>query len=1084
MSHVNVDTSRWSRRTLQLAAAALATSLSVALPATTAPQVVDTAQGGTRRQEPGGVAGSVHQAQLRELGERAHPPTDDDHELAADAARLAAARRGGVFVQPLQGTTTIDRDFVVFGYLQSETQVPHLRWHALTHVGSLFVGFDANGQLTGTSAFTGRSSYLRAGGAAQAAGVKVVLVLANFDDSSGGAIATVMTSPARRATLIGQLVNLLAADGYSHGVSLDLEFSWGTAVRDGVTAFMRELDVALAALGPQYELSIYTNAIYSASQWNFDAVTGITPAVDYMLYSMYDWASGNTAHAISDFDNCLGATRMQAYLNAGLPPEKLVPVVSAYSRQWTGTNTYNGVGTSSSSSGFTDALYDVTLRPTIGPAAARYVRGDEGGWYTWNDGTQRTRTWDSLESMEVKVRHALAMQDPAGAWNGRRLGGVGFWSLMWMSEFTSIDPRTGGSVARTRTYPHVYQLCHEVFSPTGTQRFVLDGFAGLDPRWRDPNEARDTSGDTDSDSYRALVPAWNGGGNALRLGYDFEATGANRAVFSHEVLASPLAPTITDIHSALGFVARSTRIVARVNSTVASPNHAVRMLVLDAEGHMESSPAFSLGVTGPRELVWDLSDAQSVTPFATSEPAHHDGDGVMDSFLARDIGFYGFLVQGQGVAQGSLDVDEIGYERIDPAARAYRINELRYADASLEFVELHGPAGPLPFGLELRVYDASDGSVAVSFPVFGTVPDDGGGEGFFVLGDPGVPNVDSTFGFAAARDDIANLDPSALQLYDAVGGHDYDSVVLEAFGGLDDLVRLETRGVTAHGGPWLGEVGPGRDSNGQPYAMGRYPDGHDTRENAADFSFLRASPGQPNGGTVVPPVVFDFEAPVAALFQTYDAPRRVDPVTVGLPRSQDGGLAWRCVDAAGGGVIGVVGDAALGGTRGFGVSGEVFVPSASAPAQALGIGLCGAQGSTFFTASPSASGHESGYWLVYENRAGVQLADGRADHPGVWELVHATHDNQDGAPVQLLASVSNSVLGVVPGKWAHFEVVFEPNPFGAAKLLLTLNGKLVFDGELPLAGPQRGAFQVGFRENHSGGPAASEGTWIDALSFR
>jgi hypothetical protein len=145
------------------------------------------------------AVGSAHRAQLEELGERAHPATDDDRELAA-----LAARAGGITQQARLGGTTPQRDFVVFGYLQSETQVPHLRWHALTHVGSRFVGFDAAGQLTGTSAFTGRSSYLRAGGAAQVAGVRVILVLANFDDSSGGVIATVMTSPARRATPVGQ----------------------------------------------------------------------------------------------------------------------------------------------------------------------------------------------------------------------------------------------------------------------------------------------------------------------------------------------------------------------------------------------------------------------------------------------------------------------------------------------------------------------------------------------------------------------------------------------------------------------------------------------------------------------------------------------------------------------------------------------------------------------------------------------------------------------------------------------------------------------------------------------------------------
>lgn len=1028
---------------------------------------------------------SVHRAQLEELGERAHPTSDDDAEAAADARRRA--RRQGPSAQR-RASPTIDDDFVVFGYLQSETQVYHLRWHALTHVGSLFVGFDSLGHLTGTSAFTGRSPYLKAGGAAEAAGVRVVLVLASFDDASNGAIATVMTSPARRATLINELVNVLAADSYSHGVSLDLEFSWGANVRDGITAFTHELRAALDGLGPDYELSIYTNAIFSANQWNFNATTGITPAIDYMLYSMYDWASGSTAHAISDFDNCLGASRMHAYLNAGLPPEKFVPVVSAYSRRWNGVSVYNGVGSSPQSAGFTDALYDVTLNPAIGPNALRYVRGDEAGWYTWNDGTQRVRTFEALAGMEYELRHALSLQDPAGGWSGRRLGGVGFWSLMWMAEFTSIDPRTGASVARTRTYPHVYQLCHELFSPPGTRRLFLETFAGLDYRWRDPNESPDTRGDTDADSVRELVLApVVGGGNALSVTYDFEGASGNRAVIAHEVLASPLAPTVADTNAVLGHVGPSTRLSATIATTVGQPNYSVRMLVIDAQRQVEASPPFSLGPTGVRTIAWDLTDALSVHAYSTSEPALASGDGILSTNAAgrADIGFYGFVIEGSGATRGTLVIDDIAYEDATPGGRAYRINELRYADDAFEFVELHGPAGPLPIGLVLRSYDASDGSVAASFPLIGAIPDDGGGFGFFVLGDPGVPNVDSTFGFSATRDDLANLDPSALQVVDSFIGQVYDSLVYEAFGGLDDLTRLEARGVTSNGWPWSGEVANGRDALGRPYALGRYPDGSDTGRNHADFSFQVSSPGAANGAALALPAAFDFEAPLTTGFQTFDVMRRVDPITAGIQRSNSGGLAWRCVDVAGGGVIGVLGDAALGGERPVVVTGEVYVPSSLAPAQAIAVGLCGSQGSNFFSSTAAArSGYESGYWLIYENRAGVQLDDGRADHPGVWELVHATHDNMDGAPVTLLASVTNQDVGVLQGKWIAFELALVPDLQSVGKLVVTLNGREVFHGDLPVGGPQRGAFQVGFRENHAGLPSASEGTWVDGLRFR
>ncbi|MCP4807282.1 MAG: hypothetical protein GY884_18200, partial [Proteobacteria bacterium] len=150
--------------------------------------------------------GSIHASQQRELGSSVHAPSDDEEEMEAltVAPRTSAVQAPGAparAASPVPTTVRAARladDAIVFGYLQSETQVYHLRWHALTHVGSRFVGFDGDGRLTGTSAFTGRSSYLRAGGAAEAAGVRFVLVLANFDDDPGGDIERVMTSASRR----------------------------------------------------------------------------------------------------------------------------------------------------------------------------------------------------------------------------------------------------------------------------------------------------------------------------------------------------------------------------------------------------------------------------------------------------------------------------------------------------------------------------------------------------------------------------------------------------------------------------------------------------------------------------------------------------------------------------------------------------------------------------------------------------------------------------------------------------------------------------------------------------------------------
>lgn len=1022
---------------------------------------------------------SAHAAQTAELAGPVEE-TDDGAEAAALEARgeLFPATATAPGRQPVQAASLIDAERIVFGYLQSEVQVFHTRWHALTHIGSRFVSFNSSGALTGTAAFTGRSSYLKAGGAAQAAGVKVILVLNQFDDTPGGVLESVLTSPARRAALIADLVALLAADTYVQGVSIDFEFAWGTSVRDGLTAFMGELRAALDELDPALELSIYTPAIFSANQWDFDAGTGITPHIDYMLYSMYDWATGLTAHAISDFDNCLGATRMHAFLNAGLPPEKLVLAISAYSRQWVGATGYNAVGSSSSSSGFTDALFDVTQNPVAGgPFTAQYAPGDEAGWYSWTQGTVRTRTWESPAAVEYEVRHALALQDPAGNWSGRRLGGVAFWSLFWMAETSSIDPRTGQAVARTRTYPQLYQLCAEILSTPGTTRFPIDGFEGLDQRWRDPNESPDTLGDADGDSTRSLVAAPAGAPagstNALRLDFDLEDAGT--LFLAHEVLASPLAPAVPDLNAAAGHFDRTSRLIVHVHSPGLAVETRVRLVLVDADGELEASRAFPVDGPGWHELTWDLTDPASITPVATAEPAFAPGDGILDG---RDaLGFVGFRVEVADAAVGTLVFDELAYEHADPLGRHYTINELRYAGTTDEFVEVHGPPGPLPAGLVLRVFD---GASIVELPLTGSVP----ANGLFVAGDPGVKQVDQTAGFSLGADDLFDGDPSALQLFDPTTGCVYDSVVYEAHGGLADLISAAARGVTAEGPPWLGEVAPGTDSKGRAYAIGRYPDGADTGVNGRDFALQPSSPGRPNGDTLALPVSIDFSAPPKRAFQTFGAFGVSDPLVAGLPAAADGGGAYRCVDSAGGGVIGALGDGALGSVESFTVRGELYVPSGVAPAQAVAVGICGRQGSRFFGSSQvGASAYESGYWLIFENQPGVGLADGRPDHPSVFELVHATHDNQDGAPTELLGSLSASAAGILEGAWTRFEFVCDPAARPARQLIVRVNDVDVYRGALPAGGPRAGAFQIGFRENHGGLPGPAEGTWIDGLEL-
>jgi len=1032
---------------------------------------------------------SAHARQMEEMPVPSKILSEDQQEASAlEAAGLLFPKPAGPTLQA--ATPAVASDSIVFGYIQSESIVYHLRWHALTHIGSLFVDFNSSGGFNNLTAWTGRSTYLKAGGAADAAGVKVVMVVRNegFNETT---LATVMQSAGLRQTLANNVISAVTADTYCAGVSFDFEFSWTAATRDGITAFLSYLRSNLPS---QYEISVYTHAIYNSTYWN---VSGIEPNIDYMLYSTYDWASGNTAHAISDFNNC--DNYIENYFSAGLPPSKMVLVWASYSRRWTGITTYNATGSNPSSRGFTDGLFDTTFNTNFGgPYTNNYVTGDEGAWYTYNDGgNDYVVTWDSPESMEFKLRSSLVFPGATSTYAGVRLRGVGFWSLMWLAETSSYTGNTldggPGTVGRSRTYPHVYQLCEEIFDAPGTTRHLFDGYEGYDYRWRDPNTSPDTVGDTDNNSVQAIVSAPAGSGrppsttNAMQVTFDFEGSTGNKLFFRHEVLGSPLVTTGLDPNATAVHFDSSTKVSAYIYTPAAYSGYTVRMVAMDANRQLEASDPYSLNASGWRLIEWDLTDATQINAVTTSEWGFSNGNGTLNTAGggAEDLGFVGFLIEGNGAIVGNVVFDELAYEHVNPAGKNYTINEFRYNDIAAEFVEIYGPAGAFPAGLQLRTFDSADGSVLDTYSLGGlVVPDDGGGFGHFVIGDPGVPNVDSSTGFTAATDDLPNVNPSALQLYDTGTGCVYDSAAYEAFGGLADLVRRQTLGVTSEGYPWMGEVANGSTAAGVMYTMGRYPDGTDTQQNNEDFSVMAASPGAANGNSVTLPVTYDFSAAPTNAFQTYQPFHIADPTGAGLPASPGGGNAHRSVDTTGGGVMSFFGDAALGdGGGGYAASGSLYIPAAAEPAQAIAIGLCGRQGSTFFTNTPGPSGYESGYMLIYENAAGVGLNNGRPDHAGTFEFVHATHDHMDSTPVALLGSATRVATGAAAGAWTTFELTVDPTAAVGQQLIARINGYTIFSGAIPSGGPTSGAFQVGFRENHSGGPAANEGTWIDDLSL-
>ena len=1009
------------------------------------------------------------------------------------------------------GPPSISTDFINFGYIQNNSILPHVRWNALTHIGTSFISFNSTGGWVNLSSFTGRDAALKAGGAAANAGVKVILVALN-DGFSAAVTNSVMQSATNRTTLVNNVVSAVTSDAYCQGVSFDCEpFSYGTATRDGMVLFFQELRAAFnASSKPTAEISLYTDATYSSSNYN---IPGLVPNIDYFNYSCYDWATGTQAHAVSDADNYI--SRVNTYFNVGLPPNKMVLLDSSYGGDWPSATSaaYNATGGSRTAIGFCDGLFDTTLNTANGgPFTANYQAGDEVGWYAYTSTSQHVATWEDPRAVEYKVRLATSFQDAGNANSGKRLRGVGWWSLYWMADLaTSYNPlppgTPQGNTAKTRTYPHIYQLCQEIMAPPGTTRYVFEKFEQDNPRWASFASTQSSSPDNASwlsaSTTKALItsPAGTGAApnstKAMDLHFAFSGSSSGKIFFRHEVLKDNNVTAVVDTNAMAAKFDVNNAVGSYVYSAAAYTGVTVRLVVMDKNRQLEASPAYAMNTAGWRLLNWDMTDttAGNITGLTTAEPAFTSGNGVIDTAGAgaRDIGFVGFIVeQGTGAsATGDLYFDELAYEHRNPGSKNYKINEFRNTGNANEFVEIYGPAGTFPTNLELRCYNPTDGSVLSSVPLGGqSVP----ANGFFVVSDPNVTvGSGATKYTPAAWTDVADnlvanaTQPGSVQLYDTVTGCVYDSVVYQAHGGLGDLIRQGTHGVTGEGYGWLGEVSSGTDAAGAAHTMGRFPDGNNTNWNQADFSAQQATPGAVNGARFSLPALFDFEtAPSTGQpFTTFNS----YGITAPPAAIAHTGNAHRCVDVTGGGTMTFIGDASLGADGlGYNVSGDFYVQPNTARTAAQGVGFCGTQGTRFFTGNVNnfkISGYESGYWITYENNNGLALNDDQADHAGTFNFCYATNDNMKPAKTVLLSSASLSTVGLssylAAGGWTSFVLWINPNAATNDQLIASINGVEIYHGAIPAGAPKAGAVMAGYREATGGTFATTDGTWIDNI---
>jgi chitinase len=131
------------------------------------------------------------------------------------------------------------------------------------------------------------------------------------------------------------------------GVDIDWDFPNSSQRADYIT-LLRETRDALDKLkeetGKQYSLSTAVAAAYNASMVQ---AAGIVDSLKVMNYDYYGSWSGTTGHNANLYNNSRKSgdqstdKSIRSYLNAGIPPEKIMLGVAFYGKTWRGVNKGN-----------------------------------------------------------------------------------------------------------------------------------------------------------------------------------------------------------------------------------------------------------------------------------------------------------------------------------------------------------------------------------------------------------------------------------------------------------------------------------------------------------------------------------------------------------------------------------------------------------------------------------------------------------------------------------------------------------------------------------------------------------------------
>jgi spore germination protein YaaH len=294
-----------------------------------------------------------------------------------------------------------------FPYWIGTSATSGIKTELLTHIAWFSVGVDtATGALGSTDQWktTGVVTW------AKGKGLKVHLTITCFGSAE---LRALLSSPAKRARCIADIVGALDLR-QADGVNIDFE-SLPASQRVNMVSFIQALRAAL----PQKEITIATPSVDWNSSWDYATLARIADFLVIMGYDYY-WSGSTTAGPVSPLKGeTYNLTRsIDAHLNAGVEPERLVAAVPLYGRTWTVSSTARKAsvvaGTTSSTPTYSSA-FNLT-----GMSSRLHDEPTRVSWFNDAASAVIKQTWidDSL-SLDAKYRHIKS----------KGLRGVGFWAL-------------------------------------------------------------------------------------------------------------------------------------------------------------------------------------------------------------------------------------------------------------------------------------------------------------------------------------------------------------------------------------------------------------------------------------------------------------------------------------------------------------------------------------------------------------------------------------------------------------------------------------------------------------------------------